>query len=178
MNGFRRSIRPTLDGFAVPLLEWERAFLVQVADQLEHLLRSDSAAAAPMLERLFPPAYNLDAERNLEYQRLMRDDLFERHVDAVKVLRETAQRDQLSVTEGNGWMRAINSMRLVIGTILEVSEEDEFEDDDDEVGPDAESDEAASARAGLVAQYRYLSMLLAEIVDAMSGQTASESTTD
>lgn len=159
MFGRRKQIHPTLDGFDVPIFDWERDLLASIGDQLETLLRSDDIASAPMLERLFPPAYNLDAERNHEYQRLMREDLLERHLDGVRVLRTTIARKRLTAQELNGWMRAVNSMRLVLGTLLDVSEDEPLDLDESDDGP----------RTALVAHYHYLSALLGEIVDAASG---------
>jgi len=55
------------------------------------------------------------------------------------------------------WMGAVNDLRLVLGTRLDVSEETAFDQDPDD--PDAPA----------LAVYQYLSFLLETIVDALSG---------
>ena len=55
----------------------------------------------------------------------------------------------------NAWMGAVNDLRLVLGTRLDVTEDmDDIELDD--------------PRAGAFAVYHYLTHLLAEIVDALA----------
>ena len=156
--GFRKTIRPTLEGYRIPLLAWERRLLASVPSQLTDLLTSDAPESKPLLARLFPPAYNLDPEKNEEYERLMRQDLLERHLDAANVLAETCEQKSLTDEQFNGWMRAVNGMRLVLGTLLDLDEESDFDD--------LPEDDPSLPYYGL---YRYLSGLLDEMIHAASG---------
>src|SRR5437660_11323002 len=105
--------------FSVRLPEDERELLRRLPGQLRELLGTDD----PSLRRLFPPAYLDDPERDAEYQRLMREDLLARHADALGRLEATADATRLAEDELLAWMRALNSLRLVLGTRPGVSED-------------------------------------------------------
>jgi hypothetical protein len=138
--------------YVVALPEPERALLVDLADQLRGVLLATTDD--PTLRRLFPTAYNEDAERDREYQQLVRDELLERRLAALATVEATAQATELDEAALSGWLTALNDLRLVLGTRLDVSE------DDHEVDP---GDPDAPAHA----VYHYLGMLLSEIVDAL-----------
>ena len=110
----------------------------------------------PTLRRLFPTAYHDDPDRDREYQQLVRDELLERRLAALTLVEETASAEQLDEAGLTGWLTALNDLRLVLGTRLDVSEDDAEVDPDD---PDAP--------AHVV--YHYLGMLLGEVVDALEG---------
>ena len=121
----RPPVRRTRDGrFAVSLSAPERELLELLPQQVAGLLDEPSD---PSLQRLFPPAYHKpeDAEHAEEYRRLMQDDLLGHHREALQVLATTARATELSEEEVLAWMRAINSIRLVLGTRLDVSEDDD-----------------------------------------------------
>jgi len=109
--------------FAINLSEPERQLLAALPGQLTELL---STPDDPALRRLFPPAYQEpgDEEHQAEYQRLMQEDLIERHRDALDTLARTAEATELSDEEMAAWLRSLNCLRLVIGTRLDVSEDD------------------------------------------------------
>jgi hypothetical protein len=151
----RRPVRRARDGtYEVVLAVEERELLRSLPGQLRELLTTDD----PALERLFPPAYTNDDEKNAEYERLMRSDLTAGRVSALDVLEATADAEVLDEEQLLGWMGAINDLRLVLGTRLDVSEEMYTE----EVAPD-------DPNAPAMALYLYLGFLLESIVDALSG---------
>jgi hypothetical protein len=139
--------------FRVRLPDGERGLLAGLAGQLRELLESGDSAG---LERLFPPAYAQDEDRETEYRLLVHDELLERHLASVDVLETTAQLEVLDENQLSGWMAAINDVRLVLGTILDVAE------DMDEIDPD-------DPRASSFAVYGYLTNLLGQIVNALAG---------
>jgi uncharacterized protein DUF2017 len=110
-----------------------------------------------VLERLFPPAYSSPQhiDKQDEYRRLMQDDLVERHKDELELLASTAGAETLNEEQLLAWSRALNSLRLVLGTYLDVSEEDQ------ELRPESAED----------ALYQWLTYLLGEAIGALSGQT-------
>ena len=127
----RRPIRPAREAgrYRIDLSADERAVLAALAPQLREALADPDA---PGLRRLFPPAYGADeADRQAEYARLMRDDLVERHAGALEVLERTAGADELSADELDTWVRALTHLRLVLGTRLDVAEDDDPADVDD-----------------------------------------------
>ncbi|MBO0731191.1 MAG: DUF2017 family protein [Acidimicrobiaceae bacterium] len=111
-------------GYTINLSEPERQLLAALPGQLVELL---SAPDDPALRRLFPPAYQEpgDEEHQAEYQRLMQEDLIERHREALDTLARTAASTELSDGEMEAWLRSLNCLRLVIGTRLDVSEDDD-----------------------------------------------------
>ena len=101
----------------------------------------------PTVRRLFPTAYHEDPDRDQEYQQLVRDELLERRLAALALVEATAADDDLDEAGLTGWLTALNDLRLVLGTRLDVSEDDHDVDPDD---PDAPAH----------AVYHYLGMLL------------------
>ena len=111
----------------------------------------------PSLRRLFPPAYTDDDDANDEFQRLMREELLEGKLTALTVVEETAGADHLTDEQLEGWLGALESMRLFLGTQLDVSDETYAV----ELDPD---DPTAPA----LALYGYLSWLQEQAVEALS----------
>lgn len=147
-------IRRTRSGdYAVELEDWERDLLRGLPGQLRDLLSSDD----PALERLYPPAYLGDEQRNEEYRRLMRDDLTSHRLTSLDILEATLDAKRLDEDQLVAWMGALNDLRLVLGTRLDVTE------DMYEVGL-AEDD----PRAPAFALYGYLGFLQETVVDALS----------
>jgi hypothetical protein len=150
----KRRIVATRDGsFRLNLPPEERNVLRALPAQLRDLLASDD----PSLVRLFPPAYVDDPVKEAEFRSLVRDDLVARHRDALEVLEHTVDRDKLTEAELVGWSRAINALRLVLGTILDVDEAIDYD-----TIPDDHPD------AGRYAVYSYLTFLLDTAVTALS----------
>src|SRR3954469_23694181 len=150
----RPKFRRGSDGtYAVNLEPYERELLRSLPGQLRDLLATDD----PALVRLYPPAYLTDASANEEYLRLTRGDLTSRRLDALEVLESTVDADRLTQEQLSGWMGALNALRLVLGTRLDVSEDDygvEVPDDDPE--------------APAWAVYGYLGWLQEAVVEALS----------
>jgi Domain of unknown function (DUF2017) len=145
---FRRPVRRTRAGrYQLRLSAEERDLLKALPDQLKALLEDEDE---PSLRRLFPPAYTDDPQRDEEYHRLMREELLERHRAALDTLERTVDADELVEEEINGWLAALNNFRLVLGTQLDVKE-DEIRDDS----------------PGYLL-YNYLTMLEGDIIDALA----------
>ena len=152
----------------VSLSEDVRRVLATLPAQLEGVLLE--APDASDLARLAPPAYIDQPEHEEEYRRYMGDDLRSRQLDALAVLRSTADAKRLTEEQAQGWLAALNSLRLVLGTQLDVSEDDDLEDGLEGLDPESGAvAEDALAYAAKVHLYRYLSELLWDLVDALSG---------
>jgi hypothetical protein len=123
---FSRPVRRNRHGsVSVNLPPGERQVLRQLPAELKALLaRPDD----PALRRLFPPAYTDDDEATAEYRRLMQDDLLQHHAAALDTLSTTADRTELSDEEATAWMQALNQIPLVLGTRLDVTEDDDPRD--------------------------------------------------
>ena len=138
--------------YILRLPEVERELLADLVEQLREVLISSTDD--PNVRRLFPTAYHEDPGKDQEYQQLVRDELLERRLAALTVVEETVDARELDEASLTGWLTALNDLRLVLGTKLDVSEDDQEVDLDD---PDAPAH----------AVYHYLSMLLSEAVDAL-----------
>ncbi|HEX4867223.1 MAG TPA: DUF2017 family protein [Acidimicrobiales bacterium] len=150
----RRRVRRTGAGtFEVRLPAPERELLASLVEQLRDLL--SETTDDPLVRRLFPTAYNEDAERDREYQQLVRDELLERRLAALATVEATLEERALTEAQVSGWMTALNDLRLVLGTRLDVSEDLSEVDADD---PDVTA----------YAVYEYLGFLLSEVVDALA----------
>jgi hypothetical protein len=120
--------------------EEERALLARLLDELRGLLTSDEdpdTPVSPILQRLFPVAYHDDEEKEAEYQRLMREELVASRlfqIDAVAGYLGLDQKQTLDEGQVIALMQSINAVRVVLGTLLDVGEDDEIgsADDDDE----------------------------------------------
>jgi Domain of unknown function (DUF2017) len=139
--------------YQVRLRPTERILVGDLVGQLrEQLLASTDE---PSVRRLFPPAYPDDPERDAGYQVLTRDELLESKLAAIEVVERTLEGDELDEAGMTAWMGTLNSLRLVLGTRLDVDEELPTLDADDPLAP-------------AYAVYEYLGWLLSQVVDALS----------
>lgn len=138
--------------FRVRLHREERELLRGLPGQLDDVLD----AADPSLERLFPPGYD-DRDDELEYRRLTRESLREGKRAALRALADTADADRLDERQLEGWLGALESLRLVLGTQLDVTEAT-YAGGIDRDHPDAPR----------LALYHWLSWLQEEAVQALA----------
>jgi hypothetical protein len=129
----------------------ERELLESLPRQAQQLLVEDDPAAF----RLFPPAYADDPAAEAEYSALMAESLRTRHQEVLDTLASTVGADSIDEEQLQQWMAAVEVLRLVLGTQLDVQEDMRDIDPED---PDAPR----------YAVYAYLSMLQDEIVDALA----------
>ena len=141
-------------GVTIVLPDVERELLQQLRAELVALLETEPDD--PSLERLSPPAYE-DKRADREYKKLMGDELLSGRRRALDVLEATAGQEQLSAEEAESWLTALNDLRLVLGTRLDV-QEDTFADGLDMRDP----------RAPELAVYSYLTWLQDALVSAVS----------
>ena len=149
----RRGIERLRDGsFRVRLPADEREVLAALPGQLRDAL----AEGEPTLYRLFPPAHADDDDANAEYARLVGAGLLEGKLAALAELERTAHAEQLDEEGLGAWLGALESLRLVLGTQLDVTEQSYGELDLHD--PDAPR----------LALYHWLSWLQDEVVQAMA----------
>ncbi len=116
------------DDVAVRIPDEWRALLSSIAAQMGELMDDPDADG---VRRLFPPAYADDAERDAGYQILSRDALIDGRLAAAQTVRETARNEHLTWDELECWSRVVADARLVLGTTLDIGEDDEPVDFDD-----------------------------------------------
>ena len=123
-------------------------------DELRALL--DDAPGDPSLRRLFPPAYEEEDEERA-YRDLMGGELLDGRRSALDVVAQTLDRELLSPDEADAWLRALNDLRLALGTRLDVKE--------DTFGEELRRDDP---RAPALAVYGYLSWMQEQLIEAVS----------
>ena len=111
----------------------ERGLLRRLSAELEELLAAEPED--PSLRRLRPRAYE-DEEVEREFRSLMGSELESLRLENLRGLAETAGRDRLDAEELDRWLAALNDLRLVLGTRLDVTE-DQFADGFDPRAPHA-----------------------------------------
>jgi hypothetical protein len=159
----RRGISARKDGsYRVELPEEERDVLAALPGQLREALD----AGEPTLYRLFPPAHADDDAANEDYARLVGPGLVDGKLNALAELERTAHAKRLDEDELGAWLGAIESLRLVLGTQLDVTEES--------YGPLDTSDPDAPR----LALYHWLSWLQEEVVHALSESLERGATPD
>jgi hypothetical protein len=115
-----RRVRP--GQYKLRLSSMERELLRDLPNQLKQLLAQTDD---PALRRLFPPAYIDDAEGESEYRRLVGDDLLQGRQAALDIMAATIDATALNEEQITAWLSSLNDLRLVIGTQLDVSEDEE-----------------------------------------------------
>jgi hypothetical protein len=147
-------IERTAEGVVLHLPLQEQGLIRGLAADLVATL--GEAPGDPSLRRLTPPAYDDEADEK-GYREIMGSELLDGRLEALELLAATAGNERLSTDEAEAWLRALNDLRLVLGTRLNVREDSLLAriDSDD---PDA---------AGL-AVYAYLSWLQEQLVEVLS----------
>jgi len=143
-------------GWQVTLDVEERALLLRLMVELRSLVEGPDDNE--LLDRLFPHAYPDDDEKEAEYQRLMREELVASRVKALEAVSQLLESEPTTVLdEGQtiAFMQSVNAIRLVLGSLLGI-------DDDDS------ADEADGADSPEHQLYDFLSWLLEWTVRALS----------
>lgn len=117
----------------------------------------------PVLARLLPDAYRDDPEASGEFRRYTEQGLRSGKAAAARTVLATLPprggRVRLSRPEAQAWLRALNDVRLALGTRLEVT--DDFDDQVADMSPD-------DPRVAYVGVYQWLAFLQETLVRALS----------
>lgn len=130
----------------------ERLLLGELLDELEGLLDDPDD---PELRRLFPPAYS-DRAEDEQYRSLVQGQLVSGRSKALATVRETLAGETLDLEQADQWLRALNDMRLVLGTRWDVTEQLDYGKLD-----------LHEPRGRELAVYGYLSWLQEQLVEAL-----------
>ena len=106
------------------LSDQERDAVRTFTAQLRVLLTSEHPSSDPAVARLFPPALpDDDVLGNLEYEQQHGDELLLGKLEALDTVDRTLDERELTEDELLAWLGSLNSIRLVVGTRLGVTEE-------------------------------------------------------
>jgi hypothetical protein len=148
-------VRPRSDGrFDLVLPEEHRRTISALLGELDQLIETDPSD--PDLRRLSPPAYLDDPERDAAYQLLAGDELRTARRAAIDTVRASMDRSVLDEDQVWAWLRALNGLRVVVGTKLDITDEDH----DPVLAPD-------DPQAPLWAIYDYTGLLEHAIIAAL-----------
>lgn len=147
---FRRDRQGRVRPGLTPL---ERELLRSLPRQAQNLLEHDD----PSVKRVFPVAYPADTKAESDYREMMGAGLLQRHQQTLDTLASTVGSDTIGDDELHEWLDAVEVLRLVLGTQLDVTE------DMSQVDADPDDPEAQQYFV-----YGYLSMLQEEIVQALA----------
>ena len=129
--GLRRPFQPKgSDRFIINLGQRERQVLRAVCEDLLGAL--DEPEAQPLLRRVYPVAHVDDAAIDRAYQEMVHSDLVASRRAALERVVATVDDDELDRQTLDTWMIGLNTVRLVLGTRLDVGEgpQPELEPDD------------------------------------------------
>ncbi len=156
--GFKRVIQSKgRDRFIINLRSDLREVIAEVCTEVRSLLDDDDATQNnPMLRRIFPVAHASDESVNEAYRNLVHSDLLRSRREALARVAETANAIELDRATLEMWMVGLNTVRLALGTRLDVSEDSfpELEEDDPELPA--------------WAVYEFLGVLVGLVVDALA----------
>jgi len=130
------------------------------SDPLAKLLNmsgSTQISEDPALARLFPDGYSGDEHASADFRRFTEQDLRAQKIAALSVARETlaefSGKSTVTPQQAQHWLKALNDLRLVLGTRLEITDEDDRYRDSDEPG---------------IQLYNYLTYLQGTLIDALT----------
>jgi len=135
-------------------------------DELEMMLGlsgNDELPEDPVLARLLPDAYKDDPEASAEFRRYTEESLRSAKINSAQAVLASLPADGgevlLTEPEGQQWLRALNDVRLAIGTRLGITE------DNEDLMKDFSLEEPRSA---YILAYQWLSELQDSLIDALS----------
>lgn len=148
----RRRITLRRDGSFRLRWTFDERELVQTAiDRLDAVVDPGHEALA----RLYPAAYGEDEQRSAEYAAVAHHELIDSRRAAFQTVRGCLRKNVITADELGALMRSVNDVRLVLGTQLDVTEDDDWL-------PAPEDPNHAEART-----YFLLTALLGDIISAM-----------
>ena len=137
-----------------------REALKALLDELRELLLTGTHDG---LRRLYPTAYPQDEQLDKGYRELVHDSLLAQRLEHIEAMENTLALKTVSNEQITAWMHAVNSVRLVLGTVLDVSEDDEL--------PTPEHPDARQ-----YALYYLLGLLLEQIIGVLFDTVPEEGT--
>lgn len=130
------------------------------SDPLAQLLNmggSTQISEDPALARLFPDGYSDDKNASADFRRFTEQDLRAQKLAALVTVQGTLSTwrgtSSISAEQAQDWLKALNDLRLVLGTRLEIT---------DEVEADFEADEPGFQL------YNYLTYLQGTLIDSLN----------
>ena len=103
----------------------------QLLLDLKEMTLSHVEEGSPAAKRIYPVAYQSSPEMEMDFERLTREPLTDRHRQNLNIFESSLSKSELSEDEAHAWMGALNDIRLVLGTALDIAEDQEAPDEND-----------------------------------------------
>jgi hypothetical protein len=144
------------------------AMLRQVASEVIGLLAENFDRDDPVVERLFPDAYDDDPEQASEFRRYTEGDLKTAKIDQAGAILAALPSSGGAVVRLDGeaaeaWLRALNDVRLALGIRLAVRDDTDLLEELDE----AVMRDPTSARVRQLTTYEYLGVLQESLLESI-----------
>ena len=111
----------------------------------------------PALARLFPNGYSDDEHASADFRRFTEQDLRAQKLAALTSVRDSLNdwtgKSSITAQQAQDWLKAINDLRLVLGTRLEINEVSDRDHETDEPG---------------MQLYNYLTYLQGTLIDCLN----------
>ena len=111
----------------------------------------------PALARLFPDGYTDDEHASADFRRFTEQDLRAQKIAALTTIKEVLSnwtgKSSLTDQQAQDWLRALNDLRLVLGTRLEITDHGDRDFDSEDPG---------------MHLYNYLTYLQGTLIDALT----------
>jgi hypothetical protein len=161
---FRRHADQCVARFAAD----EVAVLRQVASEVIGLLTDGFDRDDPVVERLFPDAYNDDPPQAADFRRYTEGDLKTAKIDQAGAILAALPSNggavvRLDAEAAEAWLRALNDARLALGIRLDLKDDTDLLEELDE----AVMHDPTSARVRQLTMYEYLGVLQESLLDAV-----------
>lgn len=130
----RRFRRVSANRIQLRLPHAEKALLASVVSQLRAVVDGGDEVEH-LRQRLFPPAY-ADAERERQFRQMIGDELVDQRRGAVDtvmatldagVTRSRSWSVELDPEQAQSWLTVLHDLRLVLGQIVGITTEDDWE---------------------------------------------------
>ena len=135
---FLAPVEAVTGGWRINLDDEERNLLLRLMGELQALITGPEDHE--LLRRLFPVAYPDDEEKEAEYQRLMREELVASRLAAIESVSRTIEPANAKVLLDEGetiaFMQSINAIRLVLGSMLGITDDESADDADEADSPE------------------------------------------
>lgn len=165
MGRRRLPFERTRKGYRCNLDSEERYLLRRLLGEVRELLAT-TPPDDPKMHRLFPPAYDRpdDADADADYRRLMHDELVASRLESMTTIEavladddsDSAEQKSITPDQLHAFAKSLNSVRLILGSLLGISDEDD--------------DELPGVAPENMALYHYLSWLLESAVSALASE--------
>lgn len=103
----------------------------QLLKDLKEMTLSHIEESTPAAKRIYPVAYQNSPEMEMDYKKLTRGPLIDHHRQSLSMFENSLSKGELTNEEAMAWMSALNDMRLILGTALDIQEDQGVPNEDD-----------------------------------------------